>query len=342
MLNLSSEPNRRRISICAVFFIFALLLILLPGTALMIFGGLLLAILPRTGGAWLARLLNIRAIWGVALVLLLAVVAVVLFCLALAPSISNQVDELWRQIPDAVSSLRSRLEDYDWINALLNRLDQTNLLSSAWRGRATTAVTSVFGYLGNTIILLFIAIYGALDPKTYRRGLIALFAPSLRPRADRILSRSVAALRNWLIAKLISMSVVGILTFLGLWIIGIPLALVLGLMAGLLAFIPNLGPVLAAAPGLLLAMPQGMHTVLMVLGVYLVVQTLESYVITPVVQQQKAALPPLLVICSQLIFGSLFGLIGLALATPLTALLLQLSSDLYVTIYLEQSEPESG
>ena len=95
---------------------------------------------------------------------------------------------------------------------------------------------------------------------------------------------------------------------------------------------------LAATPGVLLAVPEGFHSVLLVLGVYLAVQALESYVVTPIVQQEKVSLPPVLVISTQLIFGSLFGLIGLALATPMTALFMQLISDLYVDDYLEKEE----
>ncbi|MBP1852894.1 AI-2E family transporter [Rhizobium halophytocola] len=339
MLELTSEPVRRRVSVAAVLVTFALFLLFLPGTTLIIFGGILIAILVRSCGTALGRFIKIKPIWGVSLVLIFGSAILALFCLALAPSISGQIDEFSRQIPGSLETLRSRMQNYSWAKGILAHIDKIDFWSAAWRGKATTAVTSAFGYIGNTIILLFIAIYGALDPGTYRRGLLALFAPSLRSRADVVLDRSVATLHQWLMAKLIAMCVVGVLTFIGLWFVGIPLALVLGLLAGLLAFIPNLGPVIAAAPGLLLALPQGTHTVLLVLGVYLAVQTLESYVITPIIQQQKVALPPLLVISSQLIFGSLFGLGGLALATPLTALGLQLVSDLYVTIYLEQSEP---
>ncbi|OCW56950.1 AI-2E family transporter [Hoeflea olei] len=336
---LASPGGRRRVSVCVVFAVLALLLLLLPGTLLMIFAGVLLAILLRTCGAAAAKGLHIPAAWGVAAVLLAAVVGVTLAGMAFAPSISAQLDELWRQVPSSLDSLRQEAERYQWAQDLIARIGATDLWSPSSRSAATNAVTSLFGYLGNAIILLFIAIYGALDPQTYRRGFLALFAPSIRERADHMLSRAVATLKQWLLAKLISMSVVGVLTGLGLWVVGVPLALLLGLIAGLLAFIPNFGPVLAAAPGVLLAVPDGARVVALVVGVYLAVQLLESYVITPLVQQRTVALPPLLVISAQLLFGSLFGLIGLALATPLTALALRLISDLYVKTYLEDDPP---
>ncbi|PWW04130.1 putative PurR-regulated permease PerM [Hoeflea marina] len=335
-----SPTNRRRISVGVVVVTLALLLILLPGTLLLIFAGLLLAVLLRTCGGGVAHALRIPPVWGVALFLVAAIAAVTLAGMALAPSISTQIDALWRQIPSSLDVIRKRAEDYAWAETLIDRIGSQDLEQFASRGAATSAVTSAFGYVGNTVIVIFIAIYGALDPGTYRRGCLALFAPSLRPRVGEVLSRSVATLQQWLMAKLIAMTVVGVLTGVGLWFVGIPLALVLGLIAGLLAFIPNLGPVIAAVPGLLLALPQGSHTLLLVLGVYLAVQTLESYVITPIIQQQRVSLPPLLVISAQLVFGSLFGLIGLALATPLAALAIRLTDDLYVKAYLEGDPPE--
>lgn len=336
--SLKSEAGRAWVSICLVVLVLTLMFVFLPSSLLMIFAGLLLAILPRFYGVALSHKLNIRPVWGVALVLVTSLAVVILGVIALAPSVSTQIDELWKQVPSSINAIRSRMEQYAWASVLIDRIDETDPWSLASRGEATTAVTSAFGFFGNIIILAFIAIYGALDPETYRRGFLALFAPSIRSQADMVLSRSVVTLHQWLTAKLIAMAVVGVLTYAGLLFVDIPLALVLGLIAGLLAFIPNLGPVLAAAPALLLAMPQGLNTVLLALGVYLAVQTLESYVITPVIQQQKVSLPPVLVICSQLLFGSLFGLLGLALATPLTALVIQLTSDLYVKKYLEQSE----
>lgn len=328
--------RRGLLSGAVIFLVILLLLILLPHTLLMIFAGLLVAILFRSCGVWVGKHLRVGPSWGLAIFLLGSLGLFVAGGIAVAPAVFQQFDELWQQVPETVEGLRSRVEDYAWGREAIDRIEDADLWTSASRGTATRAVGSVFGTFGNAALLLFIALYGAIDPKTYKRGFLKLFAPSARGRAEQVLTNSIATLRSWLGAQLISMSVVGVLTGLGLWLIGIPLALLLGLIAGLLAFIPNLGPVVAAAPGVLLAVPNGVNAVLMVLGVYLAVQTLESYVVTPWVQKEKVSLPPLLVICSQLIFGSLFGIMGLALATPLTALMMQLVNDLYVRDYLEQ------
>ena len=328
----------RPVSVCLVFGLLLLMLVMMPGTLLLIFAGGLLAILFRTSGVYIARMLSIAPGWGVAIFLVGLLAVIVGGGFYLSPAISNQAEQLWEQVPNAVRNLRSGLEEYAWGRQLIERLNEGGLWPSGTGGAATQAVSSAFGYLGNTVIVLFIALYGAFDPATYRNGLLKLIAPSARGKAERVLDNSVKTLQSWLTAQLISMTVVGVLTGLGLWFIGIPLALLLGLIAGLLAFIPNVGPVLAATPGVLLAVPEGFHSVLLVLGVYLAVQALESYVVTPIVQQEKVSLPPVLVISTQLIFGSLFGLIGLALATPMTALFMQLISDLYVDDYLEKEE----
>ena len=228
------------------------------------------------------------------------------------------------------------MADYDWGPPLLDRLTPDLFISSEGRTAALSAVSSTFGALGNIVVILFIGLYGALDPSVYRRGLTLLLAPSIRDRGDDVLRATAATLRHWLAAQFMAMTVVGVLTGLGLWVAGVPLAFALGLIAGLLAFIPNIGPVLAIAPALLLALPDGRDAMLIVLAIYVGVQALESYVVTPLLQQEKVSLPPALVIAAQLLFGVLFGILGLALATPIAAALLTITQRAYVRDYLER------
>jgi predicted PurR-regulated permease PerM len=153
-----------------------------------------------------------------------------------------------------------------------------------------------------------------------------------------VLDKLGDTLGDWLTGKFISMTVVGVLTWLGLWLVGTPLPLVLALIAALFGFVPNIGPIVAAVPAILLTLANGTGGVLMVAGVYVVVQTLESYMITPLVQQQKVSLPPALVITAQVLLGVLFGLPGLALATPLAAATLTFVREVYVGDYLEKGD----
>ncbi|HQS17112.1 AI-2E family transporter [Reyranella sp.] len=330
--------NRRIISLTVLAAAFLVLLFLAPDVLLIVFAGILFAVFLHSGGAWIAGKTGVPHGIGVGAFLLVVVAALTGSILAFAPAIAEQFDQLTRQVPQAWESLRERVGDYSWGERLLERASPEGLFSSTGRTAAMTAVSSTFGALGNFVIILFIGLYGAISPGIYRTGLVALTAPSLRPRARQVLSRMAQTLRDWLAAQLLAMAVVGVLTALGLWLLGIPLALLLGLIAALLAFIPNIGPVLAAVPAVLLAVPQGTTVVLLVISVYLAVQTIESYVIVPLIQQEKISLPPALVLGTQLLMGVLFGLLGLALATPLTAILVTLTRETYVTDYLEAED----
>lgn len=333
--------TRRAISLLVLAAALATLLVLAADVLLVVFAGILLAVLLHGAGHWIARTLGIGDGWGIGLFLLGILVALAGFGGAIAPAIAEQIDEMSRRIPEAFETLRSRVEDYAWGPQVLDRLKPGSLASSEGRSAAMSAVSSTFGALGNFVIILFIGLYGALDPKVYRHGLILLVAPSMRERGDEVLRATAATLRNWLSAQLMAMTVVGVLTSFGLWIAGVPLAFALGLIAGLLAFIPNIGPIIAIAPALLLAFPEGQSTLVAVLAIYVGVQTLESYVVTPLIQQEKVSLPPAFVIAAQLLFGVLFGILGLALATPIAAALMTIIGIVYVNDYLDR-EPRGS
>ena len=137
-------------------------------------------------------------------------------------------------------------------------------------------------------------------------------------------------LRRWLLAKFISMAVVGVLTGIGLWLLEVPLAISLAVLASLLTFIPNIGPVIAAIPALLLAFVDGPSKALSVALLYLAVQTVESYGITPFVERETVALRPALTLSAQLALGLLTGFVGVIVATPLTAVCIVIVQTLYI------------
>ncbi len=335
---ISSTPSRRAVSLAVLLTILLFLLVVAPDVLLVIFAGMLFGVFFSGGGEFIARYTGLARGWGIGLFIVLILLALAGAVLAFAPAAVDQFNQLTDEIPAAVEYLRERIEKYAWGERLLNSVNPAGLISAEGSSAAATAVTSTFGALGSFIIMLFIGLYGALDPDSYRWGFLAILAPSVRKRGDEVLGKSGATLKNWLIAQLIAMSIVGLLIWLGLWLLGIPLAFILGLIAALLAFIPNLGPVLAAAPAILLALPDSWTTVLLVIAVYLAVQTLESYFITPLIQQDRVSLPPALIISMQLLLGVLFGLLGLALATPLAALGLTLLREVYVGDYLDRED----
>lgn len=129
---------------------------------------------------------------------------------------------------------------------------------------------------------------------------------------------------------MLSMFVVGVLTTLGLWFLSIPMALTLGLFAAILTFIPNIGPIISAIPAILVAFTQDPISGIYVIALYIAIQTIESYIITPLIQGKIISLPPVLVIFSQLIMGLLTGFLGLSLATPLLAALSVVIKKVYI------------
>jgi predicted PurR-regulated permease PerM len=147
-----------------------------------------------------------------------------------------------------------------------------------------------------------------------------------------VAARLGTTLQWWFVGRFASMAVTGVLTGIGLWIAGVPMALALGFIAGLLAFVPFVGPIVAAIPGLLVGWVQGPMTALYALIVYVVVQALEGNLITPVIQKKAVAVPPALLISGQLLLGSLFGAWGLLWATPLIVVTMVIVKMLYLDL----------
>lgn len=269
----------------------------------------------------------------------LAILILAFFALA-AAGLIGQFSQLVDQLPQAREQVRDMLSEHEWLTSRLEGVDLAGMAPSG-SGAATTVLAS-FGAMGNFVLILFIGIYTAISPAIYRRGAEALFTPPQQRKFHAMLHTAWEALSGWLFAQLIAMTVIGVLTWLGLWALGVPLAPILAVLAGLLTFIPNIGPVLAAIPAMAMGLSGGGMTVLWVVGLYLAVQALESYLITPQLQQEAVSLPPALTIAFQLLLGYLFGLLGLALATPLLAMIVALIRDHYVPDVVRAQEKISN
>lgn len=288
---------------------------------LLAFAGLLLAVFLRGVGDPAARLLRVKPVWGVVAAGGFVVAALVAATWLVAPRIDAQVAELSRTLPEAISRLESKLEHLSWGPALRERLQGIGsiLTTRQWLTQTGGLLSTTAGAVGSLLVFLFLGLFMALEPRPYIDGLLRLFPRARRARASEILRDMGQALRHWMLGKIISMAAVGVLTWLGLTLLDVPLALSLALFAAILSFVPNFGPVLAAIPALLLGWVQGGDTFSYVLVLYVAVQTVESYVLTPFVQRQALALPPALILLAQVAMGAWAGLLGLLLATPLTA-----------------------
>jgi len=260
-----------------------------------------------------------------------------------APDVSQQISELIDRIPRAVRQLESQIRDYDWAERLLDHKDQFIGMLPSGTGAVEMAggfFASTFGALGNLIIALAIGLFLCINPALYIKGVLKLVPLEKRERANEVLHETGNTLASWMIAKIAEMVIIGIATTVGLWLIGIDLALVLGIIAATLAFIPNFGPVIAFFPAALIALISGPQTVLYVAILYLSIQTIESYVLTPLLQKRMVNMPPALLISMQVLFGVIAGALGIILATPLTAAAMVMIRMWYVHDVLGDPEAE--
>ncbi|MEQ8852507.1 AI-2E family transporter [Gimesia sp.] len=201
---------------------------------------------------------------------------------------------------------------------------------------------TTFGLVVNSVLILFVGLFLATAPATYRDGVVILFAPERRERIRQVMNQLGGTLWHWLIGRFGSMLVTGLGAWLVLLLIGVPMAGTLGFLTGLLTFIPNIGAAISFILAILVALPQGTTTAALVIPAYIGLQLLESYVITPLIQKQQVSLPPALLISFQAIMGVLFGFLGAIIASPFLAAVKVIVQELYVKDYLEGNADHNG
>jgi predicted PurR-regulated permease PerM len=294
------------------------------------FASVLVAILLRALAEPIVRCtrLSQTLALGLAVLVVLALLGGTLWLFG--AEITSQLAQLVDQLPRAWAGLRDMLQRSQLGAMLLSILQDAgpNLGPVLAKLARFTAASS--GVLVGLLLVAFGGVYLATNPQLYRRGVLKLFPRAARVELDRVLDDSAQALRLWLLGQLAVMVSVGLLTGLGLWLLGLPAPLALGLIAGLAEFVPYVGPIVSALPGVLLGLSAGPEMGLYALLVYVVVQQLESNLITPLVARRMLELPPALVLFSVVALGLVFGPLGLVLAAPLTVLLTVAVVRLYV------------
>lgn len=301
---------------------------------LLIFAAVLLAVLLRGISGWVAEHTPLTEGWSLAVVVCALLVVGGVGAWLLAPSVAEQVDHLADRIPRALQRVEQRIQSYGWGRRLFaQRPDAQDVLAADKAGmvaKATGVFSSTVGVLASFVIFLVLGLFLAADPRLYTEGVVRLVPIDKRERAREVLHAMGYALQWWLTGQVLAMLVVGVLSTLGLWLLRVELALTLGLLAALLNFVPNIGPLVAMVPAVLLALLQGPTTALYVVLLYLAIQTLEGYLITPLIQQRTVSLPPALTITAQVALGVLLGGLGVVVATPLMVCLIVLVQTLYV------------
>lgn len=205
-----------------------------------------------------------------------------------------------------------------------------DLLPSGLASSAGQALFGALGAVGNFFVVLFLAIFVSWQPGLYRDGVVSLFPKEKRARVSEVLKKAAHSLILWVAGDAISMALIFTVSWAGLLLIGVNNAFLLALQAGLLAFVPTVGAFVAGAIIVLAALAQGVEMALWALGLYLLIQGVESNVAQPIAQRYTTSLPPALTLGAQVIFGLLFGLLGFVLAVPVVAVVRTLIREFYI------------
>jgi predicted PurR-regulated permease PerM len=305
---------------------------------LLCFGGVLIAVLLRHLAQGLARLTGMPTGASLAAVALGLVALAAAFVLSVGPQVAAQFEQLWQTLPRALQGFRDFVARYDWGRDLLEAGGPPR--PGTLLNLATGLLGTVFNAVTDALLVFVVALFLAADPETYRRGLLRLVPPARRPRATEILDALDGGLWHWILGQSIAMLCIGAVTAAGLMLLGIPLALALGILAGLLNFIPYLGPILSGAPAVLIAFAQSPADALCTLLFYVALQSFEGYVLTPMVQRRAVSIPPALGILAIVGLGTLFGAYGVLFATPLLLVAMILVWTLYVEDALGDRAPD--
>lgn len=315
--------------ILALLFCLLLLFRYTFSVLLLVLAGSLIALLFHG----IAGLIQRKTKWPRWLCMTLSVLAVILFIGGLSWFIGYRIQteaaQLTEELPATWQHAKEKISQSALGQELLTRAQSGNMQQQL-QGVFSTFFKSTFGILGDVYVVLFLGVFFTAAPELYKKGVVRLTPPQGREKTKAIWDNISGNLKKWLAGKIFAMFVVFVLTSIGLLVLGFQMWLVLAILAGLLNFIPNFGPVIAMIPAVLLGLLQGTDTALLVAGLYIVIQVLESNAITPLVQQKLVSVPPALIIITQLVVGAFSGFWGLLLATPLLIIVMVLVQEIYI------------
>ena len=306
----------------------------LSDVLLLLFGAIIVAVALRGFAAPFQRYLGLSPRPAVAITTVLSLVLIVVGFWLAGDRLAQQTADLRERVPDALNAAVAWARGYPIGAAVVDLWDSASAGDVPW-SRVANVATQTLGALGSVGLMAVVGVYLAASPQLYRAGLVRLMPPHHRERIEEALLASGQALSRWLLGQGVSMLFVGTSTALGLWLLDIPLALTIGAISAVLAFIPFFGPIASGILAVLIAFMEGPTQALYVAGLCLVIQQIEGNLLMPFVQRWAVELPPVLGITAAVIFGLLFGLAGVILATPLMVVAMVLVQKLYVEGVLE-------
>ena len=313
---------RRELAKAAVWLGLALAIILaalLAQPLLLIIGGLVFATMLDGGTRLLGRVLPIARGWRLAIVCILAVLFIVWTIFLAGSQFAAEAENMRVVLTQQTARILGWAESMGFATG--DATDEIHRQIMGSIGKVTSAVGTALGAISSMAMILVIGIFVAIDPRLYERG-IAWMLP-VEKRADFYVTtdRMAYTMRRLMAGRLLGMAVEGVGTWILLSIAGVPMAALLGVLTGLLAFLPNIGSIISGILTILVGFSAGTETGLWAIGVYAIVQTVDGYLIVPMVAKRAVDLAPALVLSAQLLFGALFGILGLTFADPIVAML---------------------
>lgn len=253
------------------------------------------------------------------------VILLAIFVGIIVPPFIAQFQQLIELVPRGLDNLQRRFQDMqrmipgysEYFPGIDDLIRQIQPLAGRVLGNFFSWFSNVLAIVLNLLLVVILTVMLLINPQPYRRGFVLLFPSFYRRRADEILGLCEVALVNWVGGILINMVVIGVVSGIGLWILGVPLVLANALLAGLLEAVPNVGPVLSLVPPMAIALLEAPWKAGAVLILYLVIQQLEQYLLVPFVMSKQLSLLPAVTLLSQVVFAVFFGFLGLFLAIPL-------------------------
>jgi predicted PurR-regulated permease PerM len=295
---------------------------------------LLLSIVISAPVDYLARR-GLGRVWGTLVVFLGLFLVLQLLGLAVAPLV-DQTQQLLGDFPALLAQVQDRVNRIGSDLGLGDRLYTERLLETAqdWvSGLSVSAVAGV-GYsaanvLSLGVVVVLTSIYAVLQPAPLVKGFVALFPARQRQRVREILEEMYHTVQRWLLGQFTDMLILGVLTTIALWLIGIPFPLLLGVFSGLLSFVPYVGIIVSLVPPVLLALASEPTDVVWVLAAYVLIQQIEGDLVYPVVMSRAVSLHPAVIVFGLFVAGLLFGFVGFLLAVPLVAAVQVLVHELW-------------
>ena len=307
----------------------------------LLLGAVMIATIFRAIAGLFQKHLRFPAQVAVLTSVLLVVGVIALVAWLIGSQVSAQGEQLAATLPQAAQLIDSQLAATGLgrpVGQSIEHVQSAGLIGSNLKGFLSSATLSI----ASILIVFFGGIFLAAQPRLYGIGAIKLIPPARRALVAEAMEDSDRALRLWLKGQLWAMILIFAMTWAGLWLLGVPSALVLALISGVLEFIPYAGAIASAIPAIMVALVQGPELALWVVGLYVVVHHVEAYVIQPVVQQFAVEIPAVITLFALLAFGLLFGFLGILLAAPLAVVSYVLVKRLYVIETLDTPTPIPG